>query len=271
MISRLSPPGTATLGSPPCFHWLSGAAAVASAAPAAAGAAIVQIDLTGNVASTSAFVIDDQTGRDLTGDGIEDLTGTGDLSFFVNKGGPGIVGLVAGVKVGAFSTVSTSSLLESFVASVGLTKLSGAEPGTVRDFIPVTFSDARIHAGAPTEGFIEVLASNLGGGGHEVRLVRLVFDEARTSAPGKPSPGSVFPQWEDRSVWNLPPATDGRASRLRLTRQIASLGSAIDALRAKLHRETPFMTSAIRNRDAVRRISGLQRRLSALQRRLRHL
>jgi len=256
----------------PLGRWIAGGAALAGASVAGTvSAALVQIDLIGNVASTSVFTLDNRSQRDLTGDGIDDLAGTGDLSFFVNKGGPGIVGLVAGVKVTAFSTISTSSILESFVAGVGPNQISGAAPGSVRDFIPVTFSDGRIHGGAPTPGFIEVLASNLGGSGHEIRLVRLVFDETTRAAPGKPSPGSVFPQWVDQSAWNLPPASDGRAARLRLTRQIASLKSVIAVLRAKARRTPPFKPSAIMNRAALQQLSALQRRLFALERRLRRL
>jgi hypothetical protein len=247
--------------------WLIGSAAGAAAS---AEAATVQIDLIGNTASFSAKTLDDNTYGDLTGDGIDDLVGGAGLNFSTNSGGPGIRGVVAGVRVGAFFTTSTSS---TFVANVGLNGSSGGNPASVRDFVPVTFTDARINGGAPTNGFIEVFARNISESSHEIQLVRLIFDDENTALQEKPALVVEYSPWTDLSIQSQPITTKakGNAAKLRLKRQIAALEALIRKIRPNARDNARRLNFLETTPSTLRYLMTLERRLNALKQQLRRL
>ncbi len=255
--------------------WLLGTAAAGVGATAEAGT--VQIDLTGNGATFIANTLDDQTYRDLTGDGIDDLVGSNGLSMVSARADSGLVGRVAGVRVGASFTSyysSSSSTTEStFYAFVGSESNSGGNPVSARKFIPVTFTDARINGGIPTEALIEVFAHNVSASSHEIQLVRLVFDDANFELQEEASLTTEYPQWYDVTVRNtpIPISAYGNASKLRLKRQIAGLEALIRKVKADAQPRTPRMQAVRMNPATLRYLASLERRLAALMKQLRRL
>jgi hypothetical protein len=256
----------------PLGRWLLGTAAAGATASVEAGT--VQIDLTGNGVTFAASVLDDQTYRDLTGDGIDDLVGSSNLGFTTHRGGNGIIGAVAGARVGAFFTRS-SNTSTTFVAFVGTAGDSDGQPTYIRNFIPITFSDARINEGAATRGFIEVFANNLSDTSHEIQLVRLVFDDENTDLQEKVYLGSVYSPWYDVSIQSQPVPTkslgNGRSAKQKLKRQIAALEAQIRKVKTSAGILTPRMTYLRANPATVRLLSSLERRLNALKQQLRRL
>lgn len=250
--------------------WLLGTAAAGAAA--SAEAATVQIDLTGNGVTFATSSLDDQTYRDLTGDGVDDLVGSSNLSFRLAKARGGIEGVIEGVRVGAFFTTS-SSTSTTFVAFVGSADSSDDSPVSIRSFVPLSFSDPRINGGAKTAGRIEVLARNNSASSHEIQLIRLVFDDENTDLQERVSTSLVYPTWNDVTVQSQPVPTKakGNAAKLRLKRQIAALEAQIRKIKATAKPNSPRLNFVGIDPATYRYLLSLERRLAALKQQLRRL
>ena len=59
----------------------------------------------------------------------------------------------------------------------------GTSPQSVNGLTAVTFTDARINGGAPTEAFVDTRAFNSGTTTHTVQLVRTIFNDANVNVP----------------------------------------------------------------------------------------
>lgn len=241
--------------------WLLG---TAGAAATTAQADLVEIDLIGNKASFGNGITD-STDADLTGDGIDDLTGQGALSFGLANNGPGLVGSIAGFSVGAFY----DSSIDSYYVNVGSFGTSSEAALELRRYLPVTFTDSRINGGAPTEAVLQVLARNISANQHEIQLLRLIFDEDSPEFPRREfSQETEFPDWVAPTVTNTG-GNKGDAAKLKLKRQIAALEAKIRKLKAstKLKPRLIFYS----NPALFRQIQNLERRLAGLKRTLQKL
>ena len=70
----------------------------------------------------------------------------------------------------------------------------------VREVVAFSFSDANINSGVVSNGWLDISASS-GPAGLEVRINRLIFDDASTTAPsGVAYTDSDYPKWEGTAV-----------------------------------------------------------------------
>jgi hypothetical protein len=261
----------------PLGRWLAGGAALAGASAGDAAAALVQIDLNGNVASVSGFTLDDQTNPDLTGDGFADLTSSRALTFQVPRGGNGIIGSVAGYSVEAGFYLGTGSR-QVFFATLSTSTTLGTSPTELRVFVLVTFTDVRINGGTPTSAALEVSMRNLSPTDHEVRLLRIVFDDADPGAILCTCPKGEYPQWVDPSVTSKPKPPGKSAKKRQLLRQIAALKRQISSLEALIRNVktnarpiSPRLHFQGTNPATLRYLLNLERRLLSLRQQLRRL
>lgn len=168
--------------------WLPGAIALA-ATTASSQAAIVQITLTGNkLSSTSAG--GNSLDADLTGDGVDDVAFTG-LAYNANKAYVFVDGLVA---CAYFSPPHNAF----FIAAGNGVAMNWP---TSQGYIPVQFSDDRIHGGADTAGWLHVFSRYESQTSHTVQLMRLIFDDSSQARP--PEFDSRFPfhpEWQVAAV-----------------------------------------------------------------------
>jgi|GEM_PF-6165488 len=66
---------------------------------------------------------------------------------------------------------------------------------SARFLIPFTFSDNRINGGQVTNAFADIHAFNTSATNHTVDVVRCVFDDANTAAPGDAVAGETITEW----------------------------------------------------------------------------
>lgn len=67
---------------------------------------------------------------------------------------------------------------------------------SARGLTAVTFTDARINGGAPTSGFVEVLATNTSVTNHTVRFLRTIFSDTSTAAPSGVATGVPYREFD---------------------------------------------------------------------------
>lgn len=268
--------------SPRLNRWLLGTAAFGSAT--AVQAEIVQIDLVGNKASIDGTSFVDNTSADITGDGINDIDSS---SFYfrqakVKGGGFGVEGAVNGNYVSALaqrflirkspstSNVSQGSTSTSFsstdyrVNAGNSTSLRGSTPQTARNFIRVSFTDARINDGAETDALLEVRAANLDLDSHEIELVRVVFDDADPVAKIEASLETQYPLWGKIADSVALPQTTSR-----LEKKIAALEKRIRKAKAAARPNTPRLNFYGTQASRIRQLAALERQLAALKRKQR--
>ncbi len=154
--------------------------ALATAGVSVAGGATVQITFGNNVVSLSSGV--SNFVPDLTGDGTVDVFGFATTAT-------GFVGVSwAGGWLGE-ATSNTGSIVLGGVPG-------GWVPGTTRGLVPFTFSDAGIHNGDATSGFVDVEGWATVGTSASVKIHRLIFDDASTAAPsGVAYTDADFPEY----------------------------------------------------------------------------
>ena len=202
------------------WKWTAGATiAAGTVATSAATAATVQITQTNSFVTRAA----NQLKADMTGDSVNDLQlrtlsdtlGSVGLSrrFYLSAFN-GLTRL-ARVRAATFSNTETR-----YSATVGTVIKYGAIPQTTREFVPVTFTDSKINGGAVTNGLLEVLAFNTSFFVHEIRLVRLVFDDATTAAPSNAVPGGINPTF-DPSIYALRSAQAAFAAQAARAARVA--------------------------------------------------
>lgn len=245
-------------------QWLAGSATVAGSLAAAGSASgeVVQITLSGNEISASGTVLTDNTNDDVTGDGIGDL-GSSSSFYFRAAGSAGIRGRIAGQVVRA--SFSSSTFSGYFNVRVGTSSSSGGSPESLRNFIPIRFTDARINGGATTEGYLEVFAENLSESDHRIELVRLIFDDADTDLPSAGLRDS-FPEWIDLSATSMPLATAGGAGKIE--RKIAALERKIRQIKANSPQNAPRLNFYKLQAARLRQIAIYERQIAALKRKL---
>jgi len=274
-------------------RWLAGGATLAGSALLAgtASAGTVQIDLTGNEASTSGSILTDNSYGDLTGDGSDDLTGSSSLSFFALKTGGsrvgktggsrvGIRGYVAGRSVGASygsifgsaiegTSQGSASVKKAFFASIGKSRpIQQAARTSARAFVPVTFTDALINDGAATEGLIEVVAENISETEHRIQLVRLVFDDENTDGPEANVETQYPPFFDPRIAYTQDLQRNFNGAKSLLKKRVAAIESQIKKLKATAKPNTPRLNFYRTTAQRVRQIAALNRQLTILKRRL---
>jgi hypothetical protein len=138
--------------------------ALATAGASTASGATVQISFANNVVSLSSGVSNFVT--DLSGDSVADVGVVCNLSSVCirNTTGTGVLGLASSytgrVKLGSGNWLS----------------------GSDRRLVPFTFSDAGIHNSSMTSGFLD-LEGWATGTSASLKIHRLIFDDASTSAP----------------------------------------------------------------------------------------
>lgn len=231
-------------------RWLAGGPLLAgtSLAASSAFAGVVQIDLLDNFFTNGSG--GNQLDQDLTGDGIDDLTGLTGEVIPLNVPNTSFGGNYTGVRVrvtlgsntfgfGQFRQgITGGAPFKQFVVGNAFFGTSFGQPrfrfnssnsGTPNEFpalqehiglIPVTFTDSRINRGAVTNGYVEVRSANDSSTEHTVELVRLVFDDTSTALPAGVAPGGTNNDWVD--------PTPARLAR------IAALKKEIAALKKKL-------------------------------------
>ncbi len=235
--------------------WLMGTAAGAAAT---AQAALVEIDLVGNKATFNGNGIVDNTDADLTGDGIDDLTGTQAMTFTEAKGAIGITGQLAGVDLAALYNNAT----EAFYATVGYRGASADSPRDVTGFVFISFTDSRINGGAQTRALVQVRARNVSDTVHEIQLLRLIFDDESPEFPRIEFPqDEAFPDWVDPSLTST--GGNNAAAKSKLKRKIAALEAKIRRLKAtgRTNPRLPFYA----NRNLQRQLALLERKLASLK------
>lgn len=209
-------------------RWLEGGSLLVGTSLAASSsfAGVVQIDLLDNFFTNGLG--GNQLDQDLTGDGIDDLTGLTGEAIPLNVPNTSFGGNYTGVRVrvtlgsntfgfGQFRQgISGGAAFKQFVAGNAFLGTSFGQPrfqfdgsnsGTPNQFptlqehtglIPVTFTDSRINRGAVTNAYVEVRSFNVSSTEHTIELVRLVFDDTST----------VRPTGVTRGGTNRVPATD---------------------------------------------------------------
>ena len=181
-------------------RWLPGAMALA-ATTAGSQAATVQITLTGNWIISSLYG-GNRLNADLTGDTIADVTLTDSVASEISGG--------VRVKINGGGTDHYCSawpmplgnkIADARFASVwvGPDVVFGYGQQIALTLNGIVFSDARIHGGAVTEGWLEVRAVNAGPR-HGVVLSRLIFDDAGTTRPAFDSVPGVQTEWQIAAV-----------------------------------------------------------------------
>lgn len=254
----------------PLGRWLAGGATLAGASAAGtASAALVQIDLRGNVATVSGFNLDDRTNPDLTGDGFADLTSSRALTFRVPGSGDRIIGFVANYPVEAGFYLGSGSK-PMFFATLSTSSTTGSSPTELRSFVLLSFSDSRINGGAPTSAALEVSMRNLSTTDHEARLLRVVFDDADPSAILCTCPKGEYPRWVDPSLTSKPKPDKNSARKRQLLRQIAALQRQIRSVGlGPTPKDRPYLSRE--DLDKVRKRKQLLRELATLRRQLAKL
>lgn len=152
----------------------------------------MQITLTGNKISSTGG---NQLVADLTGDGVDDVT----FGFYTSSGASVSVqvnGAFPPVFAGYFSVALPFRVDAQFASyGVGLASASGATPQSIQFLNGVSFTDARINGGAPTNGYLQVNAFNTSSTDHTVELSRLIFDDASTTRPAFTSIPGAQTEW----------------------------------------------------------------------------
>lgn len=193
------------------WKWMAGSGIVAGAAAATtADAGVVQISLSNNqITSGGANAIS----ADITSDGKVDLpeliastavsshrtSSYGSRNYSrtrnsatVYSSGPVFKFFAAANHVKGVSSTTGSGATypySRFGAFAGgyntvYSTQTGLTPQSARGLTAVTFTDARINGGAPTAGFVETSAFNTSLTSHTVQMVRTIFNDSSTAAPG---------------------------------------------------------------------------------------
>lgn len=245
-------------------QWLAGGTTLAGSLAAAgtASAEIVQITLPGNEVYANVHVLTDNTYDDLTGDGIGDLGGSNSF-YFVPSGKRGVRGRVANNILRVDHVSSTTRSIYYNVRVGYLTSSTKIDPASVRNFVPVRFTDASINGGVPTEGLLEVLGENINRFEHRIQLVRLVFDDANPSRP-EVKLGQVFPEWNSPMSLNSP----SKAVSDKLERKIAALERKLRQIKARNRNNSPRLNFYRMPANVVRQIAELEKQIAGLKRKL---
>ena len=198
----------------PGWKWVAGSGAVVGTAAAvpATLAGTVQITLTGEQVTSSGSTLT----RDLTNDGNQDvgswipisstfqLTSTPRYGYSViNRYAAGIVKspgteLSQLFAVAAYQTFFSSGISGAqgyYVQIGGVSNFSSSNILSLSGLIPFTFSDSRINSGFTTNAFAEIRAFNTNKTTHTVQVVRTIFDDSSTTAPGDAVAGGTYPEW----------------------------------------------------------------------------
>ena len=157
---------------------LATASGALAASVAATQASTVQITLTGNKLTT----ITNTLNADVSGDGIND--------FNINqavRGASNLLLVINNERVSAanftYYSIRRFAVDAQFAANgVGVALISGGvNPYNIKYLNPLSFTDARINAGARTQGYLELNVFNSSQTSHTIALTRLVFNDTSTT------------------------------------------------------------------------------------------
>lgn len=229
--------------------WLAGTAAICPDV----GASTVQIRQINNAYNGYA----DNLQADLTGDGIDDLPGLYGSSTFTATYTPGSSyyrRLRQFVNTSALGRqwwgshvlwAKSSTVLESTYRA-NISNANATHQGEnfqgITELVPVSFSDARINAGATTDGLLEVFVEVWTGRDFQIKLVRLIFDDESTNEPAGAVSGETYPRWipgavddtVDEIVENYPTYTD--AQKRAAVAKLKKLKNGLKKLKKKLRK-----------------------------------
>jgi hypothetical protein len=156
--------------------WLPGALALAAVGAAThANAATVQITFTGSyISTTGGETAGNHLVADFGGDGAVDLFG------ILGRAGTGAV-YNAGLVFAGMGFIASAGLFSGYSARVfgaplGVSDGSGAL--VALGLVPISFTDANVRGGAPTLGYLDLMASAISPDRGRITVNRLVFDDA---------------------------------------------------------------------------------------------
>lgn len=172
------------------WKWVVGSSAVAvGAAAIPVSARTVQITLTTEQVTNGNNTF---TG-DCTRDGVNDVPtwgagfSTNPTSIFASLATPNTIIGYAWYYVGP----------KTFTVGVIPNRRTGlATPSSQGGLFPFTFSDARVNGGAATAAFADIRANNNSPTSHTVRILRSVFNDNGTAAPGGVVAGGVNTEFD---------------------------------------------------------------------------
>ena len=237
-------------------------------------AGVRQITLSGNQLTSGG---PNSLSADVTRDGVVDLpnlassTTTGNSFSFITSGRNYVRNSVntvalfsfngatfknfgyASFRSGYTSTTSFSSVTNSFYyffASAGGYYTNqgyntGSSPTSATGLTAITFTDARINGGAPTQGFVNTRAFNTNPITHTVQLVRTIFNDANTAAPPGINPNVTYREF-DPTIYA----------------QRASLGNKIKKLKKKAKKLKK--KNKTKSKKLKKKAKKLQKKLAAL-------
>ena len=136
---------------------------------------------------------------------------------------------------------------------------------TIRNFIPIRFTDARINGGATTEAFLEVLAENLSFQEHRIEIVRVIFNDEDTNLP-KALLSTTYPEWADSATLTPPIPTSSAPGKIE--RKIAALENKIRQIKKNARLNSPRLNFYRLSPGALRQIAALERQIAVLKRKL---
>jgi len=178
------------------WKWLAGGAGAFGAAAVAPGlnAAIVQINQTDNEVKLEAGTFSETLDPDYTQDGSDDARDLAGIRQALVGGAQDVVRLDISY---TYMRVGFSTGVGGFVFAKPPTQSNQPTvPFTRNLLIPVEFSDSRINGGVTTNGFMHVKAFHTNFNTFAIQLLRLIFDDANTAAPGA-SVGTDYTVWQE--------------------------------------------------------------------------
>jgi hypothetical protein len=188
--------------------WLPGAMALA-ATTASSQAATVQITLSGFIHASIGPTLIWTNPQDLTGDGVHDVTvqflhlGSYSAGLKINGGAALIADRVRYVPIGYSSGYFVNGVnARGGLPAWGDLAKSGRGPMSAIAGNAISFSDARINGGAPTNAWLEV-HSNISAEArsrHSVELTRLIFDDESTTRPEFAAIPDVQTEWSPSAI-----------------------------------------------------------------------
>lgn len=258
------------------------AGSVSAATATCSHAATVQILQSNNFISSAA----NELKSDLTGDTNSDASLTPDTFNGVYTFYPGSVKTVQpynGVSLsvnGVFAArvscssrryypnnqaTATNTVTFYFAAAQNLGSYNGVEffePVSSSGLTPISFTDSRINGGQETNGFLEIRAFNTNANLHTIEIVRLVFDDASTTAPSGVMPKGSDPDWVPPT--SPPPAvTPATAATVSSTVIGTSIKNKIKKLKKK--------QKAAKKKGKVAKAKKLKAKIKKLKKKLKAL
>ncbi|MEM9016561.1 MAG: hypothetical protein AAGC68_06075 [Verrucomicrobiota bacterium] len=172
-----------------------------------------------------------------------------------------------------FSTSVYNSIVYTFpYGYYSFSRTPSAYPVEAIAPVPVTFTDADINGGTPTNGFLEVRAFNraLGVGGtaqenHGIELVRLIFDADSTAAPA-----GIFANMPAFDEYDPAAAKERAEVRAAAAAQAAARAALRSNIARKIKKETAKLKKAKKSGNA-NKAKKIKAKIKKLKKQLRSI